>query len=466
MKTCPSCGYVRKESDAIIRDTECPKCGIIYDKWTQQSTTDENKPVKLSFQTRSEKKSGESKTLIERNIVLAVVAVLIIAIVVPQIIIHLRSGKREIEIPVIVPGDENKQSQDRRNTAYNPTVVIVDNSFVAKELSISDIIRENRESIVLVKTQTGIGSGFFIGQNGLVVTNRHVLPQGEQAEIKTIRGTVFKVNRIVYEDAQADLVIVSTSASQQESKPVKLSSKLPDVGEKVIVIGNPLGLEQTVSDGIVSAVRRNQHSVDFIQITAPVSPGNSGGPLFNMRGEVIGVATFQYKSGQNLNFCVGASRIAGMQNGTNTPSTFQSPGDIKSPGGQDVYCYADSNGQVSFVDWKTGLLISRPDGSLDRAKYESWVFEQVGGHPDNINPDKEAREDLERNREKLFKNVFPHRSLDDTNLTSAEKEWLERRYQRYYVEAYNQAVFRRNEAISKYRSMMHDFDKFAATRRK
>ncbi|HLZ18887.1 MAG TPA: hypothetical protein VKO67_04715, partial [Smithellaceae bacterium] len=69
------------------------------------------------------------------------------------------------------------------------------------------------------------------------------------------------------------------------------------------------------------------------------------------------------------------------------------------------------------------------------------------------------------NREMLYKTVFPHRAMDDPTLTSAEKDWLERRYQRHYTEVYNKAMVRRNEAIRKYRSIMYDFEKFAASRK-
>jgi S1-C subfamily serine protease len=269
----------------------------------------------------------------------------------------------------------------------------------------------------------------------------------------------------VAEDYDGDLVIASSEAPGSESVPVILSENLPEVGEKVVVIGNPLGLEQTVSDGIVSAIRSNQQAIKFIQITAPVSAGNSGGPLLNMRGEVIGVATFQYRQGQNLNFCVAAERVTGLQSGTLSQAGQSSDGSFKSPQQQNVYCYADSQGKVFFVDWQTGLHVSRPDGSLDREKFDKWAMDQVGGNPDNISPEKEAQSALDQKREELFKSIFPNRSMRDSNLTSAEKEALERRYYRYYVENYNVAMSRRNEAVRKYNSMMWQFDKFNNSRR-
>jgi len=410
------------------------------------------------------------KISIERLVIYAgIVVVLIILIqsfVAPSLIDFFKSMKKEAGVTVdaatsrINGNPESDNARRADHEAVMPTVPALS----GRELSVADVVRGNRESIVLIKTASGIGTGFFINRDGYIVTNKHVLPDSGRGEIKTVKGSVFQIRQIIQQDADADLVIVATSAPPSESKPVNIRSGLPEPGEKIIVIGNPMGLEQTVSDGIVSAVRRNQKAVEFIQITAPVSPGNSGGPLLNMRGEVIGVATFQYRSGQNLNFCVAASRIAALQQGVQS-SFAASPGDDAQPQGQDIYCYADGNGQVSFVTWRTGMLVSRPDGSLDRMKYEKWVLDQIGGNPDAINPDKEARDDVERNREQLFKSVFPSRAMSDMNLSSGEKDWLERRYQRHYVETYNQRMAARNEAVRKYNLMMNEFDRFNVSRR-
>jgi tetratricopeptide (TPR) repeat protein len=96
------------------------------------------------------------------------------------------------------------------------------------------------------------------------------------------------------------------------STPLHVAATLPDVGERVFVIGTPLGYGQTVSDGIVSAVRNIEPYGQVIQITAPISPGSSGSPVFNMRGEVIGVAISQVVDGQNLNFAIPAERIQSL----------------------------------------------------------------------------------------------------------------------------------------------------------
>ncbi len=473
MATCPRCGYTRKESDAIIPEAECPKCGIIYSKWKE---ADKDKSAQSDDMAQDQAHStpiGEKKRSVERGVIYAALIVFLIVVahyfLTPSVVKFFQSKEVLHQEMTQAPSTPEAVPERRMDTEVKTQEPPQDLSGLStageekKELSVTEIIRATRQSVVVVKTPSSMGSGFFINTQGHIVTNQHVLPK---AQIKTAEGQVFRVRKILREDAAGDLVIASTDATPAESKPVRFSSRLPDVGEKIVVIGSPLGLEQTVSDGIVSAVRRNQHAVDLIQITAPVSPGNSGGPLFNMQGDVIGITTFQYRTGQNLNFCIAASRIAALQQGSPLPVASEAPGPaVVQQTREEVHCYLDSNGKVNFVKWKTGTPISRPDGLLDRQKYAAWALEQLGEHPDSIDPDKIARESLERNREAIFKTVFPHRSLSDTNLTQAEKEWVERKYQQHFVEVYNESIKRRNDLIIQYRSMIADFERFSASRR-
>jgi len=99
------------------------------------------------------------------------------------------------------------------------------------------------------------------------------------------------------------------------SRPLAMTASLPDEGERVFLIGNPLRLEGSVSDGIVSAIREVPDLGRIIQTTAPVSHGNSGSPLFNMHGQVIGIVTVKVTNGQNINLALGVSRIASLTRG-------------------------------------------------------------------------------------------------------------------------------------------------------
>jgi len=157
-----------------------------------------------------------------------------------------------------------------------------------------------------------LGSGFFISQNGDVITNYHVLQGASSAETKTADEKTYPITYIVAGDEQNDIIRLSVNIPSQYVYPLSLSKTIPEVGERIIVYGSPLGLENTVSDGIVSAIRDIPDYGRIIQITAPISPGSSGSPVLNMKGEVIGIATFQIIEGQNLNFAIPSERIASL----------------------------------------------------------------------------------------------------------------------------------------------------------
>jgi len=181
------------------------------------------------------------------------------------------------------------------------------------------IVKRIETSTVVILTYDGKGnlltngSGFFISQDGDVITNRHVIMDASRAEVKTAEGKVYPITQVLAEDKEGDIIRVSVDIPQKEVKPLSVGVSVPEVGERIIVIGNPLGLERTVSDGIVSAVRDVPNFGNIIQITAPISPGSSGSPVVNMKGEVIGVATFQLMEGQNLNFVIPSERIAKLK---------------------------------------------------------------------------------------------------------------------------------------------------------
>jgi len=166
----------------------------------------------------------------------------------------------------------------------------------------------------------GNGSGFFINPQGHLVTNYHVLSRAARAEIKTSEGRHYPIKMVLAADRQADLIKV-TADLPAGGPPAYLpiSSKRPLVGERVVVIGSPLGLEQTVSDGMVSGIRRITGLGEVLQISAPISPGSSGGPVVNVKGEVLGMARGFLTRGQNLNFAIPGSLILALGEGSPKP---------------------------------------------------------------------------------------------------------------------------------------------------
>ncbi len=172
------------------------------------------------------------------------------------------------------------------------------------EPSIVVIFTYNREGKVL-----GQGTGFFVNQEGDVITNLHVLHGASRAVIKTTDGREYPVKAILAEDKLGDLIRISLDIPEEAVRPLPVIKTLPEVGERVIIIGTPLGLDRTVSEGIISAVREIPEFGKIIQVTAPISAGSSGSPVINMKGEVVGVATFFIMAGQNLNFAIPGERI-------------------------------------------------------------------------------------------------------------------------------------------------------------
>jgi S1-C subfamily serine protease len=148
------------------------------------------------------------------------------------------------------------------------------------------------------------GTGFLVSADGVIVTNYHVIETGNVAVVKFPDGTVLPVDGVLAADKVRDLAVIKVHGKRFQTLNLGDSDKI-QVGENVVAIGGSLGLELTVSNGIVSGKRTDEKlGGKFIQITAPISHGNSGGPLFNMFGEVIGINSMFLEGGENLNFAI------------------------------------------------------------------------------------------------------------------------------------------------------------------
>lgn len=145
------------------------------------------------------------------------------------------------------------------------------------------------------------GSGFVVADNW-IVTNHHVIEGADGGYIKIVgQEKKYEIDGYVSLDSNHDLALLNVTGLQ--SKPLTINDKKVVVGDKLYVIGNPLGLEGTLSEGIVSGLREFGED-SIVQISAPISPGSSGGPVFNEIGELIGVAVATLTGGQNLNFAI------------------------------------------------------------------------------------------------------------------------------------------------------------------
>jgi hypothetical protein len=161
------------------------------------------------------------------------------------------------------------------------------------------------------------GSGFVVTRNGLVVTNYHVIKNGTSAVIKLPDGSFFTVDGVLAFDKDRDIAAIKAHGINFKTVALGDSDRL-QIGDEVVAIGSPLSLESTVSNGIVSGIRTEEQPSNgslldqvtapaarkLLQITAPISHGSSGGPLFNLAGQVIGITSAALIGGENLNFAV------------------------------------------------------------------------------------------------------------------------------------------------------------------
>jgi serine protease Do len=159
------------------------------------------------------------------------------------------------------------------------------------------------------------GSGFFITPQGQLITNYHVIRSMTHAKIKDHQGRTYPMITVLAVNKKGDLAMCQVDVPGVTFPHLTVTPKIPEVGERVLAIGSPFLLELTVSDGMVSAIRGDTHLGPAIQMTAPISPGSSGGPVVNLKGEVVGVSTFYREGGQNLNFAIAGPSVLALKPG-------------------------------------------------------------------------------------------------------------------------------------------------------
>jgi serine protease Do len=178
---------------------------------------------------------------------------------------------------------------------------------------VQDLVKQIGEAVVQVRTPGGLGSGFFINADGYLITNFHVIEGETEISVEVYHQTNGQLDRETYKQVKIiainkfhDLALLHIEdKNAPKFKPVSLgSADALTVGDAVFAIGSPLGLERTVTQGIVSTKTRQIEGQLYLQTSAQINPGNSGGPLFNMAGEVVGVTNMKITFGEGLGFAI------------------------------------------------------------------------------------------------------------------------------------------------------------------
>jgi S1-C subfamily serine protease len=244
-----------------------------------------------------------------------------------EAVANYTQGKAIKEDLAVIARFERVQPTDALKRLYNPVLA----GQVAKPplasgptsrpppqspLSAEELFARASPAVVQVVIQDrsghtiGSGSGFLLDKNGLVATNYHVIEKAHTAHLLLADKTKLPVLGVAALDEEADIAIIQVKG-RVDAHPLELAGNDLSVGAKVYAIGNPLGLANTLSDGLISGYRKLD-TITLIQTSAPLSPGSSGGPLMSADGRVIGVTTSGFKGGQNLNFAVPISRVSSL----------------------------------------------------------------------------------------------------------------------------------------------------------
>ena len=229
-------------------------------------------------------------------------------------------------------------------------------------LDVKTLFEASRPSVVLIVAYdendqpSSIGSGFYFGDEYTLATNLHVIQNASKIAIKLSSGQTGFVDTVLGVDQERDLAILQTNVS---GLPLSLSKRSPDIGEDIIAIGNPSGLEGTVSTGIISGIRTEDGS-QYYQITAPISPGSSGGPIISENKEVLGVSTFYLDGAQSLNFAMPSAYLMKLYNNKSKialSSLVTVPKKERVPANENVVvmspewetCYTDDSCSFTFT---------------------------------------------------------------------------------------------------------------------
>ena len=181
------------------------------------------------------------------------------------------------------------------------------------ERSVRELVAQVGESVVQVRTPSGLGSGFIINEEGFLITNFHVIEGETQISIEVYHQKEGQLERRSYRQVRimamnkfADLALlrIEDKDAPKFSRVYLGDSDAMGVGERVFAVGSPLGLERTVTEGILSTKTRLLQGGLYLQTTTQINPGNSGGPLFNLRGEVVGVTNMKLTFAEGLGFAI------------------------------------------------------------------------------------------------------------------------------------------------------------------
>jgi tetratricopeptide (TPR) repeat protein len=299
-------------------------------------------------------------------------------------------------------------------TIFLAAVLFVCPLMIAAQDFLPDLVKRIKPSAVAIETfdargnTLSRGSGFFIDANR-IITNRHVIEKAARVEIHLMDGKKFPAKGVVAIDGEGDLAVLHVDVPPASAAPLPIMRSIPQEGESIVVVGNPFGLEGSVSNGIVSAVREISGYGKIIQITAPISPGSSGSPVVNMYGQVIGVATLQAAEGQSLNFAVPSERISQLKIGELQTFAALNSASQQNKRSAAQSLYSQGLGILSRDDYARAVTFFEKAAEIDPNYAEAWYqagfcYGMLGRHNEALKASRQAAK-LRPNWSETFVNI-------------------------------------------------------------
>jgi len=265
-----------------------------------------------------------------------------------------------------------------------------------QRLSSSEVAKRSSPAIVTIRTEAGQGSGVIVDPAGVIVTNLHVVRGQSKASVRLANGDVYDDVSVVDVDERKDLLVLKIKGFGLPTAPIGNSDQAA-VGDRVVLIGSPRGLENTVSDGLISAIRDSGDGYRLLQTSAAASPGSSGGGIFNDFGELIGILSAKLTNGENINFGLPVNYVRGLlstqaqmtlaQLATRFPEVSdRATSPTSTPASQaaaDAAAFAKLQALMKAVTFK-----------VEKASDTSWVATFSGDHAKSVRVYIEANSDL------------------------------------------------------------------------
>ena len=256
-----------------------------------------------------------------------------------------------------------------------------------RRLSNAEIAKAASPAIVTILTKTSQGSGVIVDPSGVIVTNLHVIRGQQAATVKIASGDMYDDVTVVDVDERKDLVLIKIKAFGLPAASLGNSDQLVS-GDHVVLIGSPRGLDLTVSDGLVSAVRDSGEGYRLIQTSAAASPGSSGGGMFNDYGELVAVVSAKLTNGENINFGVPVNYLRGLL--STQPRMTLSDLAAKypassAPAGTDARVSAPAQAQApSPAFLKLQSLVGGMQLQKEKSTDTSWIVRFSGNHAKTV----------------------------------------------------------------------------------